>query len=100
MTDDHAQATEFDAEEAGCHYAHELINALIQNCHTTAAFIQARAEAWRSLLAVLDGVDPTEIIEAARQDALPDEIQRRTTSESDERRKERGSEQDPLYPPK
>ena len=99
MNDENVQATEFDPKETGRIYAQELINALTIQYHTSEAFIEAQLQARHALLAVLDAVDPAQIIESARQNALPDEIQRRKISESEQRRKVRGSFQDPLYPP-
>lgn len=96
---DSAQAAEFDPVETGRIHARELINTLAKECHTAEAFIESRTQVRRALLEALDTVDPAQIVEDARQNALSEEIQRRVTGESEQCRKDRGSLQDPLYPP-
>ncbi len=89
----------FDAEEAGRVHAQELINTLAIEFHTAGAFASARAQARRALLEVLDAADPLQTIETTRLNAASEEAQRCYTDESLQRRKDRGSLQDPLFPP-
>lgn len=96
---DNALAAEFDPIETGRTHAQELINTMARECHTVEAFIESRTQVRRALLEALDAVDPAQVVEAARQNAMPEEIRRRVTGESEQRRKDRGSLQDPLYPP-
>ena len=90
---------EFNPEEAGRIHAQELISALATTYHTTEAFSDALAQVRRTLLEALDAVDPAQIVEIARQNVKPDAIRVRLADESEQRRKDRGSLQDPLYPP-
>ncbi len=96
---DNTQAAEFDPEETGRIHAQELINTLARECHTVEAFTESRAQVRRALLEALDAVEPAQIVEHARQNAMPDAIRGRQADESEQRRKDRGSIQDPLYPP-
>ena len=97
---DNAQVTEFDPEEVGRTHAQKLISLLAQEYHAPEAFIEARTQLRRALLEALDAADPAQAIEAAQRHAMPEEISRRLADESEQRRKDRGSLQDPLYPPK
>lgn len=90
---------EFDAEEAGRNLAQELVNTLAREYLTAEGFADARAQARQALLEFLDAVDPLQIVETTRQNATPEETQRHYTDESLQRRKDRGSVQDPLFPP-
>ena len=96
---DNAQVSEFDPEAVGRNHAQEVISLLAQECHTPEAFIEAYTKLRRALLEALDAADPAQVIEAAQRDAMPEEISRRLADESEQRRKDRGSLQDPLYPP-
>ena len=96
---DKSPVAKFDAVEAGRIHARELINTLAIEYHTAEAFANARAQARQALLEFLDAVDPLHIVETTRQNATPDETQRRYTDDSLQRRKDRGSVQDPLFPP-
>jgi hypothetical protein len=93
------QAGQFDPEEAGRSQAQELIRILATKYHTAEAFIEAVAKVRRALLEVFDTVDPAQIVESAWQNGTPAAIQVRQAGESEQRRKDRGSLQDPLYPP-
>lgn len=96
---DNSQAIEFDPEEAGRLHAQELISALATKYRTTEAFSEALALVRRVLLETLDAVDPEQMVEATRRNVLPDAVRGRLADESEQRRKDRGSLQDPLYPP-
>ncbi len=95
---DNSPIPAFDAEEAGRIHARELINTLTIEYSTAEAFIEARAQARQALLELLDAVDPVDVVETARKNAATQEKQQRYTDESLQRRKDRGSVQDPLFP--
>lgn len=96
---DHEQDSQFNPEEIGRIQAQELLYMLAAQYHTVEAFTEAVAHVRRALLEVLDTVDPAQIIETARLNGKPDTIQVRLADESEQRRKDRGSLQDPMYPP-
>lgn len=96
---DNSPTKKFDAEEAGRIHARKLINTLAIECPTAEAFTEAHAQARQALLELLDAADPAEVIEAARKNATKEERQRAYTDESIKRQKDRGSKQDPLFPP-
>ncbi len=89
----------FDAAEAGRLHAQELINTLASEYHTVEAFADARTQARQTLLEFLDAVDPLQVIETTQHNTTPEEAQSRYTDDSLQRRKDRGSGQDPLFSP-
>ncbi len=96
---DNSPAKKFDAEEVGRIHARELINTLVIECPTAETFTEARTQARQALLKLLDAVDPAEVIETARTNATTEGRRRGYTDESIQRQKDRGSKQDPLFPP-
>lgn len=96
---DNAQAVTFDCEETGRIHAQELIKTLARECHTIEAFIESRVKVRRALLEALDAFDPAQVVEDAQQNVMPGATRVRLADESEQRRKDRGSLQDPLFPP-
>lgn len=96
---DHSQITEFDPKETGRRHAQALINLLAMEYPSTESFTVALGQVRRAFLEALDAVDPAQAVDVTRNNALPEVIQHRLTVESEQRSKERGSLQDPMYPP-
>lgn len=96
---DRPQTTLFDPEEIGRFHAQELITLLASDSNSAETFIAARAKLRQALLKALDAADPAQALEDARQAALPDALRGHQADASEQRRKDRGSVQDPMYPP-
>ena len=94
-----SQASDKDPEALAQFHVAELIHTLVTQYQTTEAFTEALAQARRALLEALDTVEPAQVVEEARNNAMPDAIQVRLAKESEQRQRERGSLQDPLFPP-
>jgi hypothetical protein len=92
------QTAQFDPEETGRIHAEELIQALAMVYDTPEKFAQACAQLRQALLDTLDAADPVQAIEESRRGAMPEALRSHFDEESEQRRKERGTLNDPLFP--